>query len=149
MLGFFEFEVFPYKVLFKSIRTHILTPSELKIGDNSSVPESKKLIYDALREGRCFVSNFYHGNAAGFRFYAADGAREYQMGEEIEFNPNLALKWEIPEKDIKCRIIKNGVKIAENEVFKGDLNLDSPGIYRMEVYLRNNAWIFSNHIRIH
>lgn len=148
MLGFFEFEVFPYKVLFKSIRTHILTSEKIKPGTEKSVENSKRIIYDALRNGCCFVSNSNHGDASSFRFYASDGKIEYQMGDSFHFSPGQLLNWSIPKEGAKGVIIRNGAKIEEFEGIKGEFQLKDPGIYRMEVYLNNNAWIFSNHIRI-
>lgn len=148
MLGFFEVEVFPYKVLFKSIRTHILTKEKIAVSDNGNIENSKRIIYSALREGRCFVSNFYHGNASSFRFYAQKGENEYQMGESVPFSSGINLKIEVPGNGIMIKLLKNGIKkeeiMASSTIFK----VDTPGIYRVEVYLNNNAWIFSNHIRI-
>ena len=93
LLGFFEVEIFPYKVLFKSIRTHILINDELKNGNENLPPErAKKLIYAALRDGRCFIANDYHGDSKGFRYFAEAGGKNYflistdssQFGFEIE-----------------------------------------------------------------
>ncbi len=148
MLGFFEFEVFPYKVLFKSVRTHVLTDKKIVIGDNSLKDESKWIIYDSLKSGRCFVSNFYHGNAAGFRFFANDGNREYIMGDTLPFSPRTRLKVELPGIEAEIRLIRNGEKIGEVVGFRWDFEAPSKGVYRVEVYINNNAWIFSNHIRI-
>src|SRR3972149_5180270 len=75
LLGFLEVEIFPYKVLFKSIRTHILLETEL-IRENSeeSIQKSKDAIYGALVNGRCFFANNYHADSKGFRFFAeSDG----------------------------------------------------------------------------
>ena len=49
VLGFFEVEIFPYKVLFKSIRTHVLTQNEILPGKGrNGLPEAKKMIYGSL-----------------------------------------------------------------------------------------------------
>lgn len=148
MLGFFEVEVFPYKVLFKSIRTHILTKEKIAVSDNTDIENSKRIIYSALREGRCFVSNFYHGNASSFRFYAQKGENEYQMGESVPLSSGINLKIEVPGNGIMIKLLKNGIKKEEIAASRAIFKVDSPGIYRVEVYLNNNAWIFSNHIRI-
>lgn len=148
MLGFFEVEVFPYKVLFKSIRTHILTKEKIAVSDNLNVENSKRIVYSALREGRCFVSNYYHGDASSFRFYAQKGENEYQMGESIPFSSDISLKIEVPGTGTMVKLFKNGLKKEEIMTSKAVFKADEPGIYRVEVYLNNNAWIFSNHIRI-
>ncbi len=149
MLGFFEVEVFPYKVLFKSVRTHILTDEKLSCGEGEEASEGKRIIYSALREGRCFVSNSYHGDASGFRFICKGPVGEYGMGDALPYEENLRLWVTLPKGKGELRLIRNGEKIAENEDFEGGFRVRESGVYRVEVYLNNNAWIFSNHIRIH
>lgn len=78
LLGFFEVEVFPYKVLFKSVRTHILTKGKLNKKEKEI---TQKKIIESLKEGRCFVSNYYHGDAKGFRFFAVKGEKSFIWGK--------------------------------------------------------------------
>jgi hypothetical protein len=149
LLGFFEVEVFPYKVLFKSIRTHILMSEKIEISQNpQKIGIAKKIIYDSLAEGRCFVSNYYHGDATGFRFFAEAGNKIYQMGEKVEFSKKLKLRVLLPGNSGLIKLIRNG-KIADSvENFDAEFIIKQKGVYRVEVYLENKAWIFSNHIRI-
>ena len=52
VLGFVEVEVFPYKVLFKSIRTHLLIEEDLpQKNDERSLNKIKQIIYGALASG--------------------------------------------------------------------------------------------------
>ncbi|MDZ7765321.1 MAG: hypothetical protein U5K00_12985 [Melioribacteraceae bacterium] len=53
LLGFFEVEVFPYKVLLKSIRTHLLTNEKIS---KNNFKKSKELLYNSLANGHCFIS---------------------------------------------------------------------------------------------
>ena len=46
LMGFYNVEVFPYKVLFKSIRTHVLLNEEIFIGDQENFQKYKKNIVD-------------------------------------------------------------------------------------------------------
>jgi hypothetical protein len=93
LLGLMDVVIFPYKVLFKSVRTHILTDEKIKSDDNTpSVEHAKTLIYESMKMGRCFVSNFYHGDASGFRFYAEDGNRIFQMGDSFNLSEKTILK---------------------------------------------------------
>lgn len=62
-LGRFRVEVFPYRMLFRRLRTHILLREELPEDPSSA----ERLIIDALREARCFTSNMLLGDAGGFR----------------------------------------------------------------------------------
>jgi len=145
VLGFVEVEVFPYKVLFKSIRTHILTKNKINKND---IEKSKKIIYENLAYGRCFVANHYHGDAKGFRFFANDGEKKYQMGDTIKENNKIKLKVILPKISGKINLIHNGKQISSIENNEGSFIVSKKGNYRVEVYIDNKAWIFSNHIRI-
>ncbi len=147
VLGFVEVEVFPYKVLFKSVRTHILVDKKIK-GKNILVSNSKQMIYESLEKGNCFVSNFYHGDARGFRFFAQVGNKHYQMGETIKNAGKISFRAIIPGINAKINLIHNGKKISSIENNEGNFIVDKAGQYRVEVYVKNMAWIFSNHIRI-
>src|SRR4030066_2024437 len=49
LFGFFEVEIFPYKVLFKSIHNHVLLTVPLAKGNSKQkVAKSKAAIYEAL-----------------------------------------------------------------------------------------------------
>lgn len=156
LLGFFELEVFPYKVLFKSIRTHILLEDKLEIDNNpENIRISKQKIIDALAYGRAFISNYYHGDATGFRFFAEDGNKIYQMGDEVILNNNkIKLRVLLPETAL-IKLIRNGELFDSVENYEAEFIINEKGNYRIEVYWKsipsgndNKAWIFSNHIRI-
>ncbi len=149
VLGFFEVEVFPYKILFKSIRTHILIENKLVSGESNANLENAKIeIYGALKEGRCFVSNYYHGDASGFRFFAESDNQIYQMGDYVPLNKSVKLKTLLPNISATIRLIKNGEIIDSIDNFDAEFNVTSSGAYRVEIFINQNAWIFSNHIRI-
>ncbi|MCB0725009.1 MAG: PHP domain-containing protein [Ignavibacteriae bacterium] len=147
----FEFEIFPYKILFKSIRTHVFVDQELKRGDNESMVESKTAILDALREGRSFIANYYHGDAKGFRFIAEYDGKIYNMGDEILFDKKggkkITFKTYVPQK-AKIKFIKNGKVVDELTDFNSIWDSDEEGNYRLEVWVNGKAWIFSNHIKV-
>jgi hypothetical protein len=149
LLGFFEVEVFPYKVLFKSIRTHILTDTKIEKGDDTSAfTEAKNVIYNALENGNCFVSNFYRADASGFRFYAEDAKKIYQMGETLNFDSKIKMKVILPNLSANIHLIRNGKLYDSIDSFEAEFRISEPGSYRVEVYLDKKAWIFSNHIKI-
>ena len=149
VLGFFEVEVFPYKVLFKSIRTHILTSREIvDDGSPEGLQKTKKIILDALKYGRSFIANSYHGDAKGFRFFAKVGNKKYNMGDEIKYSENIVLKVLLPTPIGLIKLIRNGELYDEIEQSEVEIRINEPGIFRVEVYINGKAWIFSNHIRI-
>ncbi len=149
LLGFIEVEVFPYKVLFKSIRTHVLTEKKLCTENNpEEFRATKEAFINALRNGRCFVSNYYHGDASGFRFFAETGKGKFQMGDTINEFEKVKLRVLLPNAGAKIRLVKNGEYFAEVENNDAEFVVNSAGAYRVEVFLENKAWIYSNHIMI-
>jgi hypothetical protein len=109
--------------------------------------KAKELIYESLKEGRCFVANDYHGDSKGFKFFAESGNNTYQMGDEIKRNNNINLKVISPQKG-DIRLIRSGKKIESIESDKAEFKITRKGVYRVEIYLNEKAWIFSNHIRV-
>jgi hypothetical protein len=149
ILGFVEVEIFPYKVLFKSIRTHILTDKKIKKDNSpSGIDSAKKLIYNALEAGRCFIANDYHADSKGFRFYVESGNTKFCMGESLNFSSDMRLVVELPIDRAEIRIIRNGKLYSKYDSGKYELKVKSKGVYRIEVSHNNNAWIYSNPIRI-
>ncbi|MFA7228114.1 MAG: CehA/McbA family metallohydrolase [Melioribacteraceae bacterium] len=149
VLGFVEMEVFPYKVLFKSIRTHVLVDDKFNIsGESMDIDSAKKQIYEALRRGRCFVSNSYHGSAKGFSFLAEDSNGIYQMGDSVAKRGDLRILIDVPKELARINLLRNGKVISSVDGSKLNFEIKESGVYRAEVYLNQNAWIFSNHIRI-
>ncbi len=149
LLGFMEVEIFPYKVLFKSIRTHVLLNSKLiREESEEAINESKKLIYNALAGGKCFIANDYHADSKGFRFYAETESQTYQMGDYINNAKKIKLNVLLPVQEARISLIRNGKKVSETIEKSAEFIINEEGAYRVEVYIHNKAWIFSNHIRI-
>lgn len=147
MFGFFEVEIFPYKVLFKSLRTNIFC-SEKLIQDNSELDYNKNLVYNALKNGNCYIANFYHADSKGFRFFAEADGKIINMGEDIPSSvKKLRLRVKLPEVIAEIRLIKNGEHIDTIIASEVTWNILNKGAYRVEVYLDKNPWIYSNHIR--
>ncbi len=149
VLGFFEVEIFPYKVLFKSVRTVVLCPQELnKDTSPESIKLNKEMIYSSLKDGRCYIGNFYHADTKGFKFFAEAGNKIYQMGEDIPNSvKNARFRVNLPHVIGEMKFVKNGEVIDTTFGSEGIWEIVNYGVYRVEVYLDGNAWIFSNHIR--
>jgi len=149
LLGFFEVEVFPYKVLFKSIRTYVLLTTRIEpTGDPVKQKENESLIIDALREGRSFVANYYHGDATGFRFFAESEGKTYNMGDTIPYGHKVHLRVLIPTHLSELRLLHNGSVIDETVGSDVGFVVKKKGVYRVEVHRDGKGWIYSNHIRV-
>ena len=149
LVGFLEVEIFPYKVLFKSIRTHILIDNSIKKSKSAKDIETAKWqIYNALKEGRCFVANDYISESKGFRFFAESQNKKYQMGDTIPDHKNVKLKVFLPGVNAEIRLLRNGHIVDTDEGIDAEFMVNKKGVYRVEVFNDKRAWIFSNHIRI-
>jgi hypothetical protein len=149
VLGFVEVEVFPYKVLFKSIRTHLLIEEDLpRKNDEKSLNTIKKIIYSALSSGNSFFANDYLSDSKGFRFYAEAGKKKYQMGETVEYTGKIKLNVFVPFPKSEIKLIHNGKLIETEEGEGAKFVIKEPGVYRVEILHNKKSWIYSNHIRI-
>ncbi|MDD5360672.1 MAG: CehA/McbA family metallohydrolase [Ignavibacteria bacterium] len=149
LMGFYNVEVFAYKVLFKSIRTHVLLESPIEKGNEEKFQEYKTEIVEALRAGRSFITNSYHGSAKGFRFFAEYDGEKYRMGDEIQLKNDgkkIVFSFFVP-KSCHVKFIKNGKCIHEETGVGGTWDDFDEGCYRVECWIGDRAWIFSNHIR--
>jgi hypothetical protein len=63
-IGRISFEIFPYRLLFRRLRTHLLLN---EYPDWEDVSGTEQSILSSLSEGRLFSSNYLLGDASGFR----------------------------------------------------------------------------------
>ncbi len=147
----FEFEIFGYKILFKSIRTHVLVEKELRKGHQKTYETDRDQVIDALGKGRSFIVNNYYGKGNGFRFFAEYNGSNYTMGDEIVYNKakskKIILRTMLPS-EAQIKLIHNGKCIDELKGLDCIWDTDEKGSYRIEAWKNGKGWIFSNHIRV-
>jgi len=147
----FEFEVFGYKILFKSIRTHVFVDNEIKKGDVNNFELDKKQIIDALGKGRSFIVNNYLGSGTGFRFFAEYNGEQFTVGDEIRFDPakkkKIIFRILLPSPS-KIKLMHNGKCADEINGLDCIWDSDEKGNYRVEAWKDDKGWIFTNHIRV-
>jgi hypothetical protein len=143
--GFVQVTIFRYKVQFQSVRTHLLLTQPLIPG--MDVDKAKQLIYDAILNCRVFVSNYFNGDSRGLKCYAINENGIAILGEKLLLKPGTKIVIELPSK-ANINLKQNGKIIAKKEGRKTFFCISEPGLYRLEIYRGNRAWIFTNHIRI-
>jgi hypothetical protein len=148
VLGFFEVEIFAYKVLFKSIRTHVLLEEPLSRNDNNNYEKNSKQVLSALSRGKCFIANFYNGDAKGFRFFAEFKGITCNMGDTIHSNAENVVLRVLAPKECTIKLVRNGEYLKEIKGMNAAWDTKEKGVYRVECWLADRGWIFSNHIRI-
>lgn len=143
--GFFQITIFRYKVLFKTIRTHILTDTAL--AGEGQYKKDIQNVYHSLFNCQCFVSNYYCGDARGFRFWAENKSQNAHIGGELKFDKYTHLHVNLPQQAI-VHLVRNGEKIATQKGQELVFETEKSGSYRVEAFCQNRPWIFSNHIKL-
>jgi hypothetical protein len=140
--------IFPYDFHFRTVNTHVFITEPLS-GD---VPTDKKMIYEALAAGRCFVGYDLPGSTRGFTFKGRGLEQSVIMGDEISSKRGVTLQAHLPQP-AEIRLIKDGTIVG---IWKDSqacaYTATEPGVYRVEVW-RNylglkRGWIFSNPIYV-
>ena len=109
--------------------------------------EDKEKVYDALKQGRSFIAYDYLHPANGFRFQCIHRDFTLEMGEESTYQPGLQLEIQVPfEADI--RLIRNGGELMRTTGRELVVPANGSGVYRVEAYMEQKPWIFSNPIYI-
>lgn len=148
-LGFIPMEIYPYKVQFRSIRSHILTLKALKGETKLTFQEAEKIVFEAISRGRLFISNFRVGDARGFRFWAKTGQDEFAMGSRIKRRKDNVIFYVQSPLVGEIHILKDGQIIRQKYGRSLQIQSNEEGVYRVEIYRKNRGWIYSNPIVIH
>lgn len=135
----FPFVVFPYENAFCTIRTHILLNTPL----SGSKEDDIQTLLTTLRQGHCYIAYDGHASGSGLRFQIANG--EKIMGDEVPYQSPLDLEIKLPQK-ADIRVIHNGQTFAQHHTQHTCFKAEKPGVYRVEAYLQNTPWIYTNPI---
>lgn len=136
-------EIFPYKVHFRCIRTHILLDEPL----SSHFETASSQLLSAIRDCRLFCSNIRWGDATGFEFLAVRPGESVTCGGWLSSPNEAKLQVRLPSK-ARMNLVHNGELILTVTGNRIDFDVSRPGIYRVEVWKGRRGWIFSNHIRV-
>jgi hypothetical protein len=117
-----------YARTFRLLRTHVWV-KELPTGD---VEHDAAQVYDALREGRCYVAVDHLAPPAGFAWWADGDGVHARTPRRCDL-----------------RLLRDGVEVARAS---GAAELDHAagegGSYRVEARLGGRVWILSNPLRL-
>jgi hypothetical protein len=140
--------IFPYEFHFRAVNTHVFLPGPLT-GD---VLTDKKMIYEAMAGGRCFIGYDLPASTRGFSFKARGLEQSAIMGDEISARRGVTLQAHLPEP-AEIRLLKDGKPVG---IWRDSqacaYSATEAGVYRVEVW-RNylgsrRGWIFSNPIYV-
>ncbi|MGA7192366.1 MAG: CehA/McbA family metallohydrolase [Anaerolineales bacterium] len=146
--GPFRRGIFPYEFHFKTINTHVILPNPL----TGNASADKKMIYDSLSAGHCFVGYDLPASTRGFRLTAQGLEADSIMGDEIPARGGVTLQARTPSV-AEIKLIKDGkaIRIWKKQTAATYITTE-PGVYRIEAYRnylgRRRGWIFSNPIYV-
>jgi hypothetical protein len=131
-----------YARSFRQLRTHVMCAS-LPSGD---LEHDRALVYDALREGRCYIAVDALAPARGFAFWGSSDSAVLPMGAEATAG-DWTLRARLP-RPAELRLLRDGVQVASVQGATLDVAVSAPGVYRVEARLpyrgRTLTWIVSN-----
>ena len=140
--------IFPYEFHFRTVNTHVFIPEPL----TGEIESDKKMIYEAIEKGHCFVAYDLPAPTRGFVFRARGLEHSAIMGDEIPSKGGVTLHIHLPTK-ADITLLKDGIPIGTIRN-KQTLthNTSQPGVYRVEVHRsflgKKRGWIYSNPIYV-
>jgi len=146
VLGLFQVEVFPYKVMFLTLRNHIWLDEKINIANNFDY--NKNLILNALKNGNLFFANDFIDDSSGFKFYAIENDVIHNSLATVSLSNNPKLVVNIPSSEFVANILHNSKVIKQVTSNDFEFKPKEKGVYRVEVIKNQKKWIFSNPIRL-
>jgi hypothetical protein len=117
-----------YARTFRQLRTHVWV-DELPNGD---LDHDRALVFDALREGRCYMAVDRLAPPAGFAFWTDAGAIHARVPRPAEL-----------------RLLRDGAEVVRvDAAAELDHAAAAAGSYRVEARLDGRVWILSNPVRV-
>ncbi|MCK4337840.1 MAG: hypothetical protein KAX11_07835 [Candidatus Aminicenantes bacterium] len=141
---------FYYGPMFRLFRIHILIKAPLP----KEFDAARNIVYEALKKGNFYNAIDSAAEAEGFRFFGISGENKIDMGQSSRFDPSITLHVQAPFPFKKViHLIQNGETVSESEQDYLFFRVKSPGVYRIEVFLKGRTplkkeipWIVSNPI---
>jgi hypothetical protein len=137
----FEVRLDRYQYSLGHVGTHLLL-SEL----------SKQAVWDALKNGRAYVSFDWLADPTGFDFSATVAGKRHEMGSRFPLEREemrLAAQAPLPAK---WKLVRDGKVIKESQGNRFELATKELGVYRIEAWLdvagEPMIWILSNPIYV-
>ena len=149
--GYFAADAhFFYRPLFRLLKLHLLLERPL----SADFETAKNQVYGALRKGRFYNAVDAAAHAKGFMFWGEKRGKKVQMGNSAFLDSPITLHINTPFPYAKeVHLIHNGEHILRSADKDISYSATQPGIYRVEVYLREKTplskeipWIVSNPI---
>lgn len=148
-----------YERSFSIASYHLISNSELK----GVIEDDAKNILDLLKKGYFYIAFDALGDPTGFENYLTHKItnKKYTTGDTVSYNKNLQIYYKLPTEPnvfYEVILIKNGKRIDHLNTFEGVFNIDSKGVYRLQVRLSPRlplpdaikwlTWIYTNNFYV-
>ena len=119
--------IFPYDFTFRAVNTHVLIPEPL----TGNLPTDKKMIYEALAAGRCFVGYDLPASTRGFVFKAKGREQSVIMGDEVRIKGGVTLQRTCPSRPRSaCSRMERYTNLEKSQA--SAYSVSEPGVYRVK-----------------
>jgi len=147
-LGPLRRTLFPYEFHFRTVNMHLLLPRPL----GEDVAADSAMIYEALRQGHCFIGYDLPTSTRGFRLTAHGADKIGGMGDELSAKGGVTIQIRLPLRT-ECTIFKDGQAVKTFHYNDQCTFITSePGVYRVEAYIfyrgTKRGWIYSNPVYV-
>jgi len=142
-LGPIGLTIFPYKVQFRAIRTHLLLRDPL----SRNLAEAREQIYSAIKNCNAFISNYRWGDARGLLFGFEVKDKTSLPGEVVSLSQGGKIVCQSPRR-ANLRLVCRGKSVFETFGNSFEYSPKDAGNYRLEAYIRGRGWVFTNHLRL-
>ena len=131
---------------FAMLQTHVLLPSA-PAGD---LTVDGAAVYEALGEGRCYLSFEALAPGRGFRFWAEADSSAAPMGARVD--PGRWTLRAVAHRRARRRLLRDGAPVHEAQGDRFEHPIEAVGCYRLEARLlddeRGRLWLISNPIYV-
>jgi hypothetical protein len=131
---------------FAMLQTHLLLPS----APTGDLVADRAAVYEALGEGRCYLSFEALAPGRGFRFWAEADSAAAPMGARVDPG-RWTLRADMPRR-ARLRLVCDGVAVHEAEGDRLEHPVEEGGCYRLEARLpddeRERLWLVSNPVYV-
>ena len=141
--GKFSFGPFGYltKYELRGIRTHFFVDQ----ADWSDEKKTGGALIAAMRDGKGFISNYCTGDAKGCKIILRDNSDNVEYPGVPTNNLKLPMMMEVSlTEKAEIRLIRNGEVVQSATNTAAEWTITETGVYRVEAYKQNRAWIYSN-----
>jgi len=143
-----------YRILFSCFRLHVLLEEPLA----AEFEEARAQVFNSLRGGAFYCAVDSARPASGFTFWLESQGGRFQMGSTVPRNVSsrmrLRAKAALPFA-VQTHRLRDGEVVLRSEETDISVPSESPGVYRMEIYIRGGSplardfpWIISNPIYV-